>query len=135
MDEPRTSRITPPQPEVKGHIISRKGATPETDQEAEVGGHIKRFTRATDQPRPGDDPEADVEGHAARKMAIEQLQGDGAEVEGHLNPVLAQDMASAHQRTLHAQADRDRRARTAVDGTDRDAGMLAKIKKFAGRED
>ena len=128
MADETTTRSTPPQPEVEGHGF-KIPAKPETDQAPETEGHGWRLPAT-----PETNQEADVEGHLVASKRAKPDTGQEAEVEGHLNPVLAQDMASAHQRTLHAQADRDRRARTAVDGTDRDAGMLAKIKKFAGRE-
>ena len=61
-----------------------------------------------------------------------QEAGD-AEVEGHLNPTIARDLASARQQDLHARADRDRQARSAA-GTGRDGGMLDKIRRFTRRE-
>ena len=55
------------------------------------------------------------------------------DVEGHLNPTIARDLAAAHHQDLHAQADRDRQARSAI-GKERDGGMLDKIRRFARRE-
>jgi len=59
-DEPR--RITPP------------------TTEAEAEGHIKRFTRATDQPEPDREPE--VEGHALKRGAQPGTDRE-PETEGH----------------------------------------------------
>ena len=65
-----------------------------------------------------------------------QTQGQSTEepdVEGHLNPAIARDIAAVHHQDLHDRADRDRQARSAA-GKERDGGMLDKIRRFARRE-
>ncbi len=59
---------------------------------------------------------------------------DEPEVEGHMHPQLAIDLGAAHQRDMLAEADRARQSQSAK-STERDGGMLDKIRRFARRDD
>jgi len=118
--------------------------------EPEVEGHAFKM-RATDQPQPGD--ETDAEGHVLRKGAKDdepEVEGqsrsttprmyaeDSAEaqedeVEGHMNPLMAGDVARARQQDFLSEAERNRIAQAAKGPKDRDGGIIDKIKRFTDR--
>ena len=70
MADERNVRITPPQPEVEGHGIGSRHATPEADQEPDVEGHLAKYGAT-----PETDREADVEvaGHIAATTDAEGI--------------------------------------------------------------